>query len=49
MQSWRIESEHVLKTVMEKPEFKEVLQSLHTRINIMRENLAFEQKFTSVW
>ncbi len=49
MQSWRIQSEHVLKTVMIKPEFKDVLQSLHTRIGIMRENLAFEQKFTSVW
>jgi len=49
MQSWRIQSEHVLKTVRVKPEFKEVLQSLHTRMNIMRENLAFEQKFTSVW
>lgn len=47
-QSWRIHNEHILKPIMEKPAFKEVLQSFYTRISIMKEQLAFEQKFTAL-
>ncbi len=48
-QSWCIQSEPILRSVAKNPSYKEVLQSFQTRINIMREQLEFEQKFTSVW